>query len=196
MLEKKAALEKDLKHYKKLKSTWNRIDLGLKIGGGILVGSMTIAGVVCGVVVAPHLLIPILAPQVPIIIGAVEGGLATILIGLNIGVTSRKKKYHKEKCKIVQSYLDKIWLYIEKARQDSIITVVELEGFNKLIEEYCGRMNGIDGSIDIDLIKFQKDIKKKAQKNLKKELIEERKQEYKSILTGNVVSATGTLQRR
>ncbi|MCY7361893.1 MAG: hypothetical protein LH629_07480, partial [Ignavibacteria bacterium] len=27
MLEKKAALEKDLKHYKKLKSTWNRIDL-------------------------------------------------------------------------------------------------------------------------------------------------------------------------
>lgn len=188
MFTRKDMLERQLKHHKSVKKRWDRCALGLKISGGVVLGGTTIAGVICGTVMIPTLVIPIVAPNVPIIIGAIEGAVATTLVGFEVGVIRKKKAYHKEKIKLIQSYLDRASHYIEKARQDGIITMTEIEGFTKLMEECRGKLEGVVMD-DFDITKLQKQLKKEVNKEakeaLKKEIIEERKEELRSKLAGN-----------
>ncbi len=60
----------------------------------------------------PELVVPLLAPQNSIIIGALDVGISVTLAGIKLGVIHRRKKYHQEKCKLIKQYLDKSWHYI------------------------------------------------------------------------------------
>ena len=61
-----------------------------------------------------------------------------------MGITSRKKKKFDNKCKLIKSYLDKIFYYIHQAQNDSIITLEELKGFEYLMNEYRNEIDKIN----------------------------------------------------
>ncbi len=56
-------------------------------------------------------------------------------------------------CKLIQSYIDKTYYYIEKAREDQIITYEELIGFCKIMDDYQMELQGLK-SPRLDLDKF------------------------------------------
>ena len=175
-------LEKDLKRYKKLKKRWKKFDIALKISGLSIIGLTGITTAIVGTLAAPHLLIPLFVPLLPMgmgIIGVVE---TTIFSGVIMGFTTRKKKFYDEKCKLIQSYLDKLFYYIEQARQDKIITMDELQGFRAIMDDYRIKVSGILGpEIDRELFKqatkdAEKDIKKLMKKKLKDDIVQSRLQ--------------------
>ena len=96
-----------------------------------------------------------------------------------MGLTSRKKKKFSNKCKIIQSYLDKIFYYVEQCRQDYIITKDELEGFGKLMSEYRTEIEKInkfhDGQSGILSYNQIKKLKEKENKEVQKLFKEELK---------------------
>jgi hypothetical protein len=159
MINKRQELERQLQHYIKIKKRWSNADLSFKIIGGLLAAIGTTAGTVVGVIGA----IPI---AIPIIVGSLTAGETIITSGLVLGLTSRKTSRYREKIKIIQSYVDRMFVYIEKARQDSIITIEELEGFRKLMEEYQNANNNVK-PLDYDYEKMKKQAEKEAEKKVK-----------------------------
>jgi hypothetical protein len=200
MISQRNELERDFKHHRRWKKYWNKFDLGIKVTGGILLGGTTIVGVLSGIFI-PGMLV------IPVIIGAVDVGVGTIFVGFELGVIRRKKNYHKEKCKLIKEYLDKSWHYIEGSRDDGIITLKEIEGYNMLMNEYRSKMEGIK-NVDIDIIQLQKEVQKEAhsqvQELLKKQLVEKMVEEEqtkfgeakRSLLNVPVSVAYSTLSRR
>jgi hypothetical protein len=195
MMNKKLELERQLKHYVKMKNRWGRVDVGIKITGIGLAAGGAVVGVVVGVV-APPLMISLLAPAAPIVVGSLTAVETLITGGLVIGLTSRKKSFYREKIRIIQSYIDKMYLFMQKAQQDGVITIEEIESFHKLMIEYDNAIRGIKTE-EFEFEKFHKEIKKESDKLLKKDLIQLEKErqlnQYKSNL--NAVSGTGTLRR-
>jgi hypothetical protein len=193
MLSQRNELERDLKHHRRWEKKWNKFDWVFKIGGSILViGTGAAVGVVSGIFLGGIL--------VPLSIAFVEVGMGSGFIGIDRGFFHKKKKYHKDKCKIIEEYLNKSWHYIEGSREDDIITLKEIEGFNSLMNEYRSKMEGIqDVEIDIDMVKLHKDVKKEAHKVVleikKKELIEKAVEDKKRSILNSTV-AYGTLNRR
>src|SRR5438093_9059515 len=179
MHSQQASLEKDLKHYKKIKRRWNNADLALKITGTALACSGAIAGVCVGVI-APPLLIPLFVPSLTIIVGVLTAAETGITSGFVIDLTSRKKAVYKKKCKITQGCLDRMYYYILKCNEDGIISVDEIVKFRKLVENYRLEINGVyDPDIDPDIFKeatklAKKEIQKEAVEEMKKELINSR----------------------
>ena len=55
--------------------------------------------------------------------------------------TSKRKKFFEERIMLVSEYLNKIYFYSEKIKDDGIITIDELENFNKIINEYNEKLN-------------------------------------------------------
>ena len=159
MLNQRDALVKDLKHYTKLNKRWKRVDLWFKLTGVIIIGATGISAAIAGTVIAPGLLIPVLYPAVPIVLGVLSGTESIILSGIVMGLTGRKKTKYDKKCKIIQSYLDKMFYYIEKARDDNIITFQELEGFRTIVELYKKEIDSNNTEHDTNILDI-KDIRK------------------------------------
>src|SRR5438876_20822 len=57
-----------------------------------------------------------------------------------------KKNKHKiaDKCNVISGYIHKMYFYYEKARQDGVITLDELKGFNKILEEFENKIHNIN----------------------------------------------------
>ena len=92
----------------------------------------------------------------------------------------KKKQKYINKCKIIQDYINKVYFYFEKARQDGVITLEELEGFNKLIKEFDINLEN-KNSKEIDVNdKFDiTTLKKEAELEAKKEIAVEMKEKFK-----------------
>ena len=131
MLLQRDILNKDLKRYQKLNKRWKKVDKSIKISATIFIGLTSIA-----TAISSPLIIPLVYPWIPIFLGVLSGTESILLGGTVFGLTNKKKKFYLDKCKHIQSYLDKMYLYIEKCKEDGIITLEEIEGFRKLMEEY------------------------------------------------------------
>ena len=83
MTNKKLDLERQLKHYIKVKKRWDKADSSLKITGTVLAGGSAVVGAVVA-----GLTIPI---AVPIVLGSFTSGETIITSGLVMGLTNRKK---------------------------------------------------------------------------------------------------------
>ena len=174
MLLQRDILNKDLKRYQKLNKRWKKVDKSIKISATIFIGLTSIA-----TAISSPLVKPLVYPWIPIVLGIVSGTESILLGGTVFGLTNKKKKFYLDKCKHIQSYLDKMYLYIEKCKEDGIITLEEIEGFRKLIEEYKLGLENLKTS-EIDIEKLRKEVDKEVKKNLKKELIQEQKENLKS----------------
>ena len=148
----------ELTHYKKIKSRWTIVDNIFNYGG---LGITFVCGVATTVTAA--LTVP---PLVPIVLA----GITTAHVAFNatfvIGLSKPKKKANKDKCNLIDEYIKKVYVYIERARGDNIITVEELEGFNNLMREYnlmkskelpdSNSANVNEIPIDLDIASMQK----------------------------------------
>src|SRR5438093_4552814 len=170
MLDKKSELERDLNHYKKVRTHWTRFDSTLKIMGVVLTLSTSITASV---------LIPLAAPVIiPTILAAVSAINAGLTETVVIAVSSRKKKVFRERCELIQSYLNKMFVYIEKCKDDSVITIDELEGFHTLIRDYNTDMNRLKSGMkeNNEYSKLEKQAHSEAKKEIKQELSDTLKQ--------------------
>ena len=78
----------------------------------------------------------------------------------------------------ILEYLSKSWFLFEKIREDSIITLQELEEFRKLMENYEKALSIKDNSNEF--IKLQESLKKEVEKEAMKEVKLDLKNEMKN----------------
>ena len=123
-------LTKDEKRYKKLLRRWKNTSQGITITGAIFIG---ISGFATGIILLPGLTVPLIIPGILPISGVIEG---TLLEGLNMCICSNRINHLDKKASLVRSYIDKIYYYTQKANSDGVITVEEIEGFHKILDEY------------------------------------------------------------
>ena len=136
-----------------------KVDVGIKVSATIFISLTSIATAITSPLVIP------LVPWIPIFLG-VLGGTESILLGTILWLTQKKKKFYLDKCKHIQSYLDKMYYHIEKCKEEGIITLEEINGFRKLMEEYKLELENLK-TPDLDLEKLRKEDNKEVNKNLK-----------------------------
>jgi len=159
---KRQEMEKSLKHYKKILKKWKNIGNVLKVGSIIIVGGVGITSIILGfgALVLP-ITLGILAT-----IGATEGIISEAVV---LGVVKKKVSKFKKKIEHIQEYISKSWFLFEKIRDDSIITLVEIDEFRKLMENYEKGLS-IDSDGDSDYLKLRESLKHQAQKEAKEEI--------------------------
>jgi len=126
MTEKQNEIKEMLKHYKKLKNRWNTIDSILKTTNLTFTLIMTFS-----TAVSASLTVPVF---VPIILGIVSASSSTGIIAIKY--SSKKKEYFKRKVRLIDEYLNKLYIFFEKSKADKIISVEEVEEFNMLLTEF------------------------------------------------------------
>ena len=158
---KRQEMEKSLRHYKKILKRWKMIGSMLKIGSIVIVGGIGITSIVLGFgAFALPITLGILAT-----IGASEGIISEAVV---LGVVKKKVSKFKKKIEHIQEYISKSWFLFEKIRDDSIITLVEIDEFRKLMENYEKGLS-IE-SDDSDYLKLRESLKHQAQKEAKEEI--------------------------
>src|SRR3981189_2716559 len=159
---KRNEMEKSLKHYKKILKRWKMIGNVLKIGSIVIVGGIGITSIVLGFgVLAAPITLGILAA-----IGAGEGIISEAVV---LGVVKKKVSKFKKKIEHIQEYISKSWFLFEKIREDSIISLQEIDEFRKLMENYEKGLS-IDSDGDSDYLKLRESLKHQAQKEAKEEI--------------------------
>src|SRR5277367_4441768 len=150
---KRNEMEKSLRHYKKILKRWKMIGNVLKIGSIIVVGGVGITSIVLGfgAFVLP-ITLGILAA-----IGATEGIISEAVV---MGVVKKKVAKFKKKIEHIQEYISKSWFLFEKIREDSIISLVEIDEFRKLMENYEKGLSSLSGdSEDSEYIKLRESLR-------------------------------------
>jgi hypothetical protein len=175
------SLTKDEKRYKKLLRRWKNTSKGITITGVVFVG---VSGIASGIVLLPGLAVPLIIPGILGIIGVIGG---TSLEGFNMGICSNRINHLDKKSSLVRSYIDKIYYYTEKANSDGVITIEEIEGFHKILDEYRSEIKGMSGA---SLSGIDKKLLKKAQSQADKEIneifLQREKERYMNLrLAGN-----------
>ena len=169
MIKQRSALEKDLSHYKKCRTYWGRFDSTVKVVGTVTTFSTAISASVLALVAAPYLIPGILSG-----VSVINTTLSEVII---VGLTSKKKRLFRDKCLLIQGYLDKMYVYMERCKGDNVISIDEIEGFHKLMEEYLSEMNHLKMSAsDSKYIRIEKEAQRMAQQELKKELLQKYKE--------------------
>src|SRR5438093_9399181 len=132
-------------------------------------------------------------PAIPIVLASLGIFETITFTAIEVGVFKKKIDIYDEKCKMIQSYVDKLYYYIEKSKQDGIISIDELQGFRNIMDDYRKRVEQIEEKdIDprifkIDLDKMRKEANKEMsqsaaqlRKLLKNEIKENIKEDLKS----------------
>ena len=124
MEDKVKLSQKDLAHYKKIKSKWSVANTVVKVTG------ISVSCVLAGITIrtAGPLSVPIAAG----ILGGVSLGNATVTNLLVEGFTSKRKKYFQQKCDYIKSYQDKMEVLLLKSQ----VAPIEFKLFQELLKEY------------------------------------------------------------
>ncbi|ESP02830.1 hypothetical protein LOTGIDRAFT_156779 [Lottia gigantea] len=59
------------------------------------------------------------------------------------GFTSKQKSHYKKKTEILNTYLNKLFIFFERSREDKNITIEELEKFNEILDKFDGEISSI-----------------------------------------------------
>lgn len=183
MIDKINQMKEQLKHYEKIRDRWTKVDSTIRITGL----SLSFISAVTATILSTGTFVPlVIAP----IAGGVLAGTAAFKTALTeiitISVTSKKKKIFRERCNIINDYINKLHFYMEACKEDRIITVIELDGFNKLLKDYENDINHIRSKSNEEFkpntLLNKKDIKK-IEKEVKKEykILEEQRLKKKLI---------------
>ena len=139
MLDQIKVIEKDLKHYQKLCKRYKRINLVLKVLGFSIGGVVLVGGTIIGIILTDGIIIPL--------IFAGSGALETIIPqGTSIFIVKSKHKF-QEKADNCKSYLDKLFIFMERAKEDKVISIDELSDFQKILNEYSQCSQSTDNNV-------------------------------------------------
>lgn len=171
MLSKRKELTLLLSRYNKLEMKWSKADCGVKCVGFVLVMTAGIgATVISGGTLLPVTIVPIVAG---VLSGTavVNGILSETII---LGLTSRKKKHYRRKKHLVNDYLNKLYLYFEKAVDDKIINIDEVIEFRSIYEEFQSKLQKFNCKMDKEdelfIEKLQKESKRVALREVRQEV--------------------------
>src|SRR5438552_4118891 len=92
-------------------------------------------------------------------VGATEGILSEVLV---LGVVKKNTAKYKKKVEHIQEYLSKSWFLFEKIREESVITLQELEEFRQLMENFQKDLS-IEDNNNV-FIKLRESLKKRSRK--------------------------------
>ncbi|ESO82654.1 hypothetical protein LOTGIDRAFT_155667 [Lottia gigantea] len=119
MIDKQNELKVKLEQYNKCKKRWIRINSVFKTLSVVLTVGTTIATAVTG-----GLMVPILIPTLLATATAIQTSSCGLIA---IGYTSIQQSYYKKKTEILNSYLNKLFIFFERRREDENITIEKLE---------------------------------------------------------------------
>jgi hypothetical protein len=189
IVEKINALQQQYEHYKKVEKRWKKLGKIVRIVNLIISGSIAGAVGMLAIVTTQGIAIP------PLVIAILSGYSAvetSVMEGMNIGIIKKKKNKFAQKCIIIQDYINKMYFYYEKARQDGVITVDELEGFEKIYRNFVNALNNnllnIENHEKLDMAILMKEAEQEAKNELAVELREKLKHEAIQKLRSIVVS--------
>lgn len=190
IIDKIKSLENQLEHYQKVYKRWN------KCGEIIRITNLALTGIVSGTLATLSILMTT-GIAIPVVVTAVLGGYVVIqtstLEGMNIGIIKKKKHKFLNKCNVIKDHKNKMDFYYEKARQDGVITLDELEGFNKLVDDYERKIVNNQSSTTengdaIDMATIKHDAEIEGRKEAEMEIKEKLKNEAKLKLLSSVAS--------
>lgn len=181
------ALQKQYDHYHKIDKRWHKFGKAIRLINLTLSGSIAGAVAVLGILLTQGITIPLVVMGV---LGGYSTIETTILEGLNIGLIKKKKHKFSEKCNIIKEYINKMYFYYQKAIDDGVVTLDELEGFNKLVADFESFINNIKRSDivtdKIDMLVLKKEAEIMAKEEVAIEMKEKLKQEAKLKLLSHV----------
>ena len=149
MEDKVKLVQKDLVHYKKIKSKWSVANTTLRTCG-ISLASLLAAATAA---TAP-LSVPI---AIPILLAGVSGANITFAELMIKSFTGKRKRYFREKCDYIKSYLDKMEVLLLKSQ----VTPTKFKLFQELLKEYGSETRLKSAIKSKDLKKIQKKAKSK-----------------------------------
>ena len=129
MEDKVKQVQKDLARYKKIKSKWSVANTTLRTTCGISLASLLAAATAA---TAP-LSVPI---AIPIVLAGVSGANIAFTKLMIKSFTGKRKRYFREKCDYIKSYLDKMEVLLLKIKEDGRVTPTEFKLFQELLKEY------------------------------------------------------------
>ena len=159
MKDKQYELNNKLSHYEKVRHNWiiaRRVLQGVGFVSTVTLGLATIT-------VSGMFAIPLL----PIILTGGGIGTMTLFSFLDKSLFKfREKSLRTKQCK-VKEIVDKLHFYFEKCREDNIITVEEIEAFDKIVKEVHNIQPKVDDAAFLEeLVNTLKSIPENQLKSL------------------------------
>jgi hypothetical protein len=173
-------LQDKSKHYVKLAKRWTTASSTIEHVSDISVGIAFVSISVLLSLITAGIAIPAVIPLV--IAGAPIIELGT-LKGVKLSLIKKKRNKYAKKASLIKDYINRLWIYHEKAKQDGIISVDELEGFIKLINELDSKLEtGFSEyeSSGLNLATLRKQAEAEVKNELNQEYIEKIKQEMRA----------------
>ena len=161
MKDKQNDLELKLKHYEKVKHHWS---LARRILEGIGITTMVTLGVSSVVLTAGVLT----APLVPAILTGGSITATALFTTLDKSLLKRREKHLKKKQASIKETLDKLHFYFEKCREDNVITLEEIEAFDKIAKPTSIQQNS-DSFLE-EITRVLKSMSESQLRNLRKSL--------------------------
>jgi flagellar motor component MotA len=188
IIDKIKHLQNQYDHYKKVQKRWKVCSKIVRVLNLTIAGSIAAAVGVLAIITTQGIAVP---PLLIAILGGYSAIETSVMEGMNIGIIKKKKHKFSGKCQIIQDSINKLYFYYEKARQDGIITIEELEGFEKIYKQFDRSINKViskenENKFDMDAIR--KEAEDEAKHELATELKEKLKNEAKQKLRSTVVS--------
>ena len=184
IINKQKELDKDLKHYKKLRDKWKKANSVIKVLGIGIGSTLAVGGVVVGGIMSSGIVIPILIPTIIGGVGVIETTISTC-----VAATYIKKKINKFNLKydLINTYLNRLYHLYHRSIEDGKITLEEMDEFNKLITKYETEMIKFNSNdaYEIPLQKLLDKADKEARSEYTVELINKMKDEKKKELEKN-----------
>ena len=167
MNEKYREMHKTLRHYTKLEKRWTKANNILKLSALTLgVGTSVLACLASSGLVLPLEVIAVSATSVltsSMIVGTSLGAVGALELIISKIITStftsKRKKYYHNKVLIVKKYIDHAYIFIEKARNDRMITLKELEDFRAILHNLTNELERANKGDEKEVLKLIQDIK-------------------------------------
>lgn len=183
IINKQKELEKEPKHYKKLRHNWKHAGNVFRIVGITAGGVLTAASGVAAGVASAGIAVPIVVPTVLACVGVTE---TMITQSVAFGYIRKKKHRFSEKYDLVNTSLNRLYHFYHRAVEDKVISLEEIDEFHKLVKEYEDNISKLQ-SKDTDNHSFKKlehlaevEAKKQCEKEVLEKLTEEKKNNLKS----------------
>jgi hypothetical protein len=130
-----------LVHYQKLATRWTRINILLRVlGHGLAFISMVLVTVFSSY---KKLNIPV---EVDIFLGIFSAADSSLTEMVCRFFTSKRKVYYLSKITEIQTMINRAYYYINKAVEDSTITIDEMDNFTKLITDNITKLKQEDAT--------------------------------------------------
>ena len=126
-----------LKHYQKLEHRYLVTIKSLR--GGSYVMGISLEGIAIG------LQFTLIGLPISILAG-LSGLRVPMLVEFIIKLINNKRQKYLKKIIHIKEYLDKLYLFIEEAKQDKVISLEEIERFQSIIDDFNGKLKVIDST--------------------------------------------------